>query len=88
MRPSHASAKYKGDAPALPKLVKKEKWAKDLMVKGRNEPVTISHVAHVIAKVKDISSEELCEAAWRNSIRMFGFGEAEQQQAPESVVDV
>jgi TatD DNase family protein len=32
------------------------------MVKGRNEPVTISHVAHAIAKVKGISVEELCEA--------------------------
>ena len=86
MRASHASAKYKDDAPPLPKSVKKEKWAKDSMVKGRNEPITISHVAHVIAKVKGIAVEEVREAAWRNSIEMFGFGEAEQQQAPESVL--
>lgn len=86
MRPSHASAKYKDDAPPLPKSVKKEKWTKDAMVKGRNEPATIPHVAHVIAKVKGISSEEVCEAAWRNSIEMFGFGEAEQQQAPEPTI--
>jgi TatD DNase family protein len=59
----------------LPKAVKKEKWQKGLMVKGRNEPVAIAHVAHVIAKLKDITAEEVCEAAWNNSIRMFGLGE-------------
>jgi len=88
MRPSHASAKYKDGAPPLPKSVKKEKWTKDSMAKGRNEPATIPHVAHVIAKVKGISTEEVCDAAWRNSIEMFGFGESQQQQAPESAVEI
>lgn len=32
------------------------------MVKGRNEPVAIVRVAHVIAQVKGISVEEVCEA--------------------------
>lgn len=32
------------------------------MVKGRNEPVAIIYVAHVIASVKGISVEEVCEA--------------------------
>lgn len=50
-------------APRLSiKAVKKEKWEKGLMVKGRNEPITIMHVAHVIAKIKNVSVEELCEA--------------------------
>ena len=62
MRASHASSKYKDDGPALPKAVKKEKWEKGSMVKGRNEPATICHVAHVIAKVKGLSIEEFCEA--------------------------
>lgn len=62
IRPSHASAKYLEDAPQLPKAVKKEKWQKGLMVKGRNEPAAIAHVAHVIAKVKGVSVEEVCEA--------------------------
>ena len=79
MRATHASAKYKEDAPQLPKAVKKEKWEKTAMVKGRNEPATISHVAHVIAKVRGISTEEVCDAAWRNSIEMFGFGESLKQ---------
>ena len=85
MRPSHASAKYKNDAPPLVKSVKKEKWTKDSMIKGRNEPATIPHVVHVVAKIKGISTEEVCEAAWSNSIKMFGFGEAEQQELPGSL---
>lgn len=50
-------------APKLPtKAVKKERWERGLMVKGRNEPVTIVHVAHVIAKIKNVRVEELVEA--------------------------
>jgi hypothetical protein len=33
-----------------------------MMVKGRNEPVAIARVAHVIAQVKGISVEEVSEA--------------------------
>ncbi|KAL2833384.1 hypothetical protein BDW59DRAFT_78817 [Aspergillus cavernicola] len=75
IRPSHASSKFLGGAPALPKAFKKEKWQKGYMVKGRNEPVAIAQVAHVIANVKGITVEEVCEAAWANSIKMFGLGE-------------
>ncbi|KAI5264288.1 hydrolase, TatD family protein [Aureobasidium subglaciale] len=75
MRPSHASAKYLKDAPQLPKAVKKEKWTADNMVKGRNEPCTIPNVAYAIANIKGISVEEVCEAAWNNSIKMFGLGD-------------
>ncbi|KAL9126854.1 MAG: hypothetical protein Q9217_004162 [Psora testacea] len=71
MRSSHASAKYKAAAPALPKAVKKERWEKDCMIKGRNEPASISHVAHVIAKVKNIPIEKVCNSAWTNSIQIF-----------------
>lgn len=62
IRPSHASAKHLNGAPDLPKSVKKEKWQKGMMVKGRNEPVAIARVAHVIAAVKEISVNEVCEA--------------------------
>jgi TatD DNase family protein len=62
MRPSHASAKYLKDAPRLPKAVKKEKFAKGLMVKGRNESATIPHVAYAIAKIKEITVEEVADA--------------------------
>lgn len=62
MRPSQASAKFTKDAGPLPKAVKKEKWSPECMVKGRNEPCTITHVAHAIAGVKGIAVEEVCEA--------------------------
>ncbi|KAF2157466.1 putative hydrolase [Myriangium duriaei CBS 260.36] len=75
IRPSHASSKLLDGAPEVPRAVKKEKWAPEFMVKGRNEPCTIGRVAHVVARVKDISVEELCETAWRNSIQMFGLGD-------------
>ena len=75
IRASHASASYLQDCPPVPKAVKKEKWQKGLMVKGRNEPATIVQVAHVIAKLKGISTEEVCSAAWKNSVEMFGLGE-------------
>lgn len=41
------------------------------MVKGRNEPVAIAHVAHVIAKLKNITTAEVCEAY---VIRIETFG--------------
>ncbi|GAB7355020.1 hypothetical protein MBLNU459_g5624t1 [Dothideomycetes sp. NU459] len=75
MRPSHASAKHLKDAPTLPKAVKKEKWTAENMVKGRNEPCAISSVAYAIASIKGIPVEEVCEAAWNNSIKMFALGE-------------
>ncbi|KAI9714417.1 MAG: hypothetical protein M1820_000378 [Bogoriella megaspora] len=75
MRPSHASAKFLEGAPSLPKAVKKEKWSQEFMVKGRNEPCAISQVAWAIAKIKGVEVEQVCEAAWNNSISMFGLGE-------------
>ena len=75
MRASHASAKHVHATLSLPKAVKKEKWQHGLMVKGRNEPVTIIQVAHAVADIKSIPVEELCETAWRNSITMFALGE-------------
>ena len=77
MRATHASAKYRTAAPLLPKAVKKEKWEKGAMVKGRNEPVAILHVAHAVAAVKGLAIEDLCDAAWKNSVKMFGLGESE-----------
>jgi TatD DNase family protein len=63
MRASHASSRYMEGASKLStKSVKKEKWEKGLMVKGRNEPGTIVHVAHAVAKIKNISLQELTES--------------------------
>lgn len=76
MRPSHASAGYvpKGTGEAW-KSVKKEKWVEGAMVKGRNEPCTIGSVAVAVAAIKGVEVEVLTEAAWRNTVRMFGLGE-------------
>lgn len=62
MRASHASAKLLEDGPSVPKAVKKEKFEKGLMVKGRNEPATLPRVAHVIARVKGVPVEDVSEA--------------------------
>ncbi|KAG5927889.1 hypothetical protein E4U42_001596 [Claviceps africana] len=57
------------------KVVKKEKWEEGAMVKGRNEPCTIERVATIVAAIQGVSVEQVCEAAWRNSIHVFGLGE-------------
>jgi TatD DNase family protein len=44
------------------------------MVKGRNEPCSIERVAKIVAAIKGVSEEEVCEAAWRNTVRVFGLG--------------
>jgi TatD DNase family protein len=78
IRPSHAGWGYLGSAPGLPKSVRKEKWIKGCMVKGRNEPCAIVQVAYAVAEIKGITVEEVCEAAWKNSVGMFGLGVTEE----------
>lgn len=85
MRASHASMNYRTGAPPVPKSVKKEKWEKGMMVKGRNEPIGIVQVAYAVAGIKGLSLEEVCEAAWKNSVTMFGLGEAEDSTKSEIV---
>lgn len=58
---------------SLPRSVKKEKWSVDCVVKGRNEPCMIGLVAEVVARVKGVRVEEVVDAAWTNSRRMFGL---------------
>lgn len=55
------------------KWVKKEKWAEGLLVKGRNEPCMIGRVVVAIARIKGITVEEVAEAAYGNTVRMFRF---------------
>jgi TatD DNase family protein len=62
MRPSHASAKHLDQAPPLAKAVKKEKFSKGVMIKGRNEPAMIPRVAYAIASVKAIPVEDVVDA--------------------------
>ncbi|KAJ0125068.1 family hydrolase [Diaporthe amygdali] len=57
------------------KTVKKEKWVEGAMIKGRNEPCMIERVAKIVAGIKGVSIEEVCEAAWQNTAKVFGIDE-------------
>lgn len=61
-------------APALPSK-KKDKWDASAMVKERNESCNMHAVAFVVAGLKGCTVEEVADAAWRNSARMFTFSE-------------
>ncbi|KAI1488977.1 hypothetical protein F5X96DRAFT_642908 [Biscogniauxia mediterranea] len=66
--------KNKKKEPEVPerwKTVKKEKWVEGAMVKGRNEPCMIERVAKIVAAVKGVPVEDVCEAAWRNTTHVF-----------------
>ena len=65
--------KKEPEVPERFKVVKKEKWEEGAMVKGRNEPCTIERVAKIVASIKGISVEEVCEAAWANTVKVFGL---------------
>lgn len=67
--------KKEPEVPDRFKIVKKEKWQEGAMVKGRNEPCTIERVAKIVAAVKGVTIEELCEASWKNTVSVFGLGE-------------
>ncbi|KAI5813927.1 hypothetical protein BZA77DRAFT_334694 [Pyronema omphalodes] len=68
---THASAKYLDESPPIAPTVKNKKWKKGCLVKDRNEPALISNVATVIAKVKGITTKEVIEAAWENTVKLF-----------------
>lgn len=68
-------AKKESEVTERFKSVKKEKWVAGAMVKSRNEPCSIERVAKIVAGIKGVSVEEVCEAAWRNTVRVFGLGE-------------
>ncbi|KAK1445289.1 TatD family hydrolase [Colletotrichum cuscutae] len=73
---SEVAKRYLGNASALPQSKKKDKFELGLMVKGRNESCTMDRVAFVVAGLKGLSVDEVADAAWRNSVKMFGFGES------------
>ncbi|KAK4155063.1 deoxyribonuclease Tat-D [Chaetomidium leptoderma] len=64
--------KKESEVPERYKVVKKEKWEEGAMVKGRNEPCTIDRIAKIVAGIKEVSVEEVCEAAWANTVKVFG----------------
>lgn len=55
------------------KLVKKSQDEKQTtMVKSRNEPCTMGHVATVVANVKQVPLEHLVETVWKTSCDVYG----------------
>lgn len=72
--PPKKSKKPQKKEPEVPerwKVVKKEKWVEGAMVKGRNEPCSIERVGKIVAGIKGVSIEEVCEAAWKNTTKVF-----------------
>ncbi|KAI2467454.1 hypothetical protein F4781DRAFT_433341 [Annulohypoxylon bovei var. microspora] len=67
--------KKEPEVPERFKVVKKEKWVEGAMVKGRNEPCMIERVGKIVAGIKGVTVEEVCEAAWRNTTKVFPVDE-------------
>lgn len=63
--------KKEPEVPERWQAVKKEKWVEGAMVKSRNEPCMIERVATVVAAIKGVGVDEVCEAAWENTCRVF-----------------
>ncbi|KAI0880113.1 uncharacterized protein GGS22DRAFT_193587 [Annulohypoxylon maeteangense] len=63
--------KKESEVPERWKVVKKEKWVEGAMVKSRNEPCMIERVGKIVAGIKGVTVEEVCEAAWRNTTKVF-----------------
>ncbi|WQF81543.1 Putative 3'-5' ssDNA/RNA exonuclease TatD, metal-dependent hydrolase [Colletotrichum destructivum] len=64
--------KKEPEVPERFKIVKKEKWEEGAMIKGRNEPCMIERVAKAVAGIKEVDVEDICEAAWTNTVKVFG----------------
>ena len=75
IQPSSEIAKrYLVNAMPLPASKKKDKFQMGMMVKERNESCAIGQVAFVVAGLKGISVDQVADAAWENSVRMFQLG--------------
>lgn len=62
---------YLAAARLLPPSRKPNKFISGQMVKTRNESCTIERVGHVVAGLKGTTVDQIADAAWNNSCRMF-----------------
>lgn len=79
-KPQKQGKKNQKKEPEVPeryKMVKKEKWEEGAMVKGRNEPCNIERVAKIVAAIKGVSVQDVCEAAWNNTVKVFELKDAQ-----------
>jgi TatD DNase family protein len=65
--------KYCANASPLHASKKRDKWDAQYMVKERNEWCAMERVAFIVAGLKGITVEEVTDAAWENSVTMFGL---------------
>lgn len=78
IRPSHASHAFLSSlSPEQKELyapmgVKKPKWSEGKVLRGRNEPMATGLVGFVVAQLKGVAIEEVAQAAWNNSLDLFG----------------
>jgi TatD DNase family protein len=70
IRPTHASFGL-FSSMAQYDFKKKEKFVFGSMVKGRNEPCMVIDVLQVVAKLKNMSIDQLSEIIYQNTIRVF-----------------
>lgn len=56
-----------------PASVKKERWASDKAVKGRNEPCATGLVALCVAALKGVPVEDVAARTLANSNRLFNL---------------
>jgi TatD DNase family protein len=56
-------------------MVKKEKWVEGKGVKGRNEPASTGLVAWVVAKLNEVSVDEVARVSTKNALKLFGLKE-------------
>ncbi|KAI0116328.1 TatD family hydrolase [Nemania sp. FL0031] len=79
VKPPKKPKRKEPEVPERWRTVKKEKWTEGAMVKGRNEPCMIERVAQVVAGVRGDPLQDVCEAAWANTVKVFGLGESERE---------
>lgn len=70
---SEVARRFLVNAPSLPPSKKRDKFEMGVMVKERNESCCITNVAYIVAGIKGLGVEEVCEMARANSVAMFGL---------------
>lgn len=70
---SEVNKRYFANVASLPANKKKDKWDGEFMVKERNESCSMERVAFVVAGLKGVEVDVVANAAWENSIKMFGL---------------
>lgn len=69
LRPSHASASHWNINGAIRR--DRDRWSPDLPVKGRNEPAACLSICQIIASVKGIDVEQVCQTVYNTTTQVF-----------------